>query len=86
MKFVESIYSAIITFVHIIFFSLCCVALEELLSVCFDLKKLSLEHCTLTEKVCQRIANNANLETLNLAMCYGLCHSYLVSILTQCKK
>ncbi|XP_045136945.1 S-phase kinase-associated protein 2-like [Portunus trituberculatus] len=61
-------------------------ALEELLSVCFDLKKLSLEHCTLTQSVCSYIAKNASLETLNLAMCYGLCHSYIVEILTQCKR
>lgn len=61
-------------------------ALEELLSVCFDLKKLSLEHCTLTQSVCSHIANNTSLETLNLAMCYGLCHSYLVNILTHCKR
>ncbi|KAK8744405.1 hypothetical protein OTU49_000778, partial [Cherax quadricarinatus] len=61
-------------------------ALEELLSVCFDLKKLSLEHCTLTQSVCSHIANNSNLETLNLAMCYGLCHSYLVNILNHCKR
>ncbi|KAK3891774.1 hypothetical protein Pcinc_004353 [Petrolisthes cinctipes] len=61
-------------------------ALEELLSVCFDLKKLSLEHCTLTADVCSRIAENTNLETLNLAMCYGLNHSILVTILNQCKK
>uniref|UniRef100_A0A0P4WCE1 F-box domain-containing protein n=1 Tax=Scylla olivacea TaxID=85551 RepID=A0A0P4WCE1_SCYOL len=61
-------------------------ALEELLSVCFDLKKLSLEHCTLTQSVCSYIAKNTSLETLNLAMCYGLCHSYIVEILTQCKR
>ena len=61
-------------------------ALEELLSVCFDLKKLSLEHCTLTQAVCSYIAKNTSLETLNLAMCYGLCHSYIVEILTQCKR
>ncbi|XP_050726078.1 S-phase kinase-associated protein 2-like [Eriocheir sinensis] len=61
-------------------------ALEELLSVCWDLKKLSLEHCTLTQEVCQHIANNTSLETLNLAMCYGLCYAFLVNILAQCKK
>ncbi|XP_045615439.1 S-phase kinase-associated protein 2 isoform X2 [Procambarus clarkii] len=61
-------------------------ALEELLSVCFDLKKLSLEHCTITRSICSHIANNPNLETLNLAMCYGLCHSYVLNILNHCKR
>ncbi|KAG7156322.1 S-phase kinase-associated protein 2-like [Homarus americanus] len=61
-------------------------ALEELLSVCFDLKKLSLEHCILSQSICSHIANNQKLETLNLAMCYGLCHAYLVNILSHCKR
>ncbi|XP_027234734.1 S-phase kinase-associated protein 2 isoform X2 [Penaeus vannamei] len=61
-------------------------ALEELLSVCFDLKKLSLEHCTLNQTICTHIANNHNLDTLNMAMCYGLNHSCIVNILTNCKK
>ncbi|XP_037773107.1 S-phase kinase-associated protein 2-like [Penaeus monodon] len=61
-------------------------ALEELLSVCFDLKKLSLEHCTINQTICSHIANNPNLDTLNMAMCYGLKHSSILYILTNCKK
>ncbi|XP_064112761.1 S-phase kinase-associated protein 2-like [Macrobrachium nipponense] len=61
-------------------------ALEELLSVCFELKKLSLEHCTVSKIICSHISNNVKLETLNLAMVYGLSHSCLTPILTKCRR
>ncbi|XP_076035199.1 S-phase kinase-associated protein 2-like [Oratosquilla oratoria] len=61
-------------------------ALEEMLSVCHNLKKLSLEHCSLNEHICKHIARNTNLDTLNLAMCYGLNHNSLLPIVSNCKK
>lgn len=43
-----------------------------LLSRCRQLKKLSLEHVTLNDDICNDIAKNTQLEALNLAMCSGL--------------
>lgn len=36
------------------------------------LKKLSLEHVPINDEICDQIAKNVNLESLNLAMCEGL--------------
>lgn len=47
-------------------------ALDELLSRCRRLKKLSLEHVALDSNICVEIAANKNLEALNLAMCEGI--------------
>lgn len=47
-------------------------ALDELLSRCRRLKKLSLEHVALDRNVCAEIAANKSLEALNLAMCEGI--------------
>jgi len=46
--------------------------LYDLLSKCRKLKKLSLEHVLLDERVCQEIAKNWELESLNLTMAGGL--------------
>ena len=46
--------------------------LEELLSKCRDLKKLSLEKCTLNKVCCAAISKNIDLEVLNLTMCEGM--------------
>ena len=61
-------------------------ALEEMLSVCFDLKKISLEHCELTPKACEYIARNPSLHTLNMAMCYGINNGALFPILKHCNR
>ncbi|CAO1348653.1 unnamed protein product [Diamesa hyperborea] len=47
-------------------------SLQQLLSVCRSLKKLSLEHVNVDLSVCQQIAQNRQLEALNLGMCNGL--------------
>lgn len=46
--------------------------LVELFSRCTRLKKLSLEHVPLNDAVCKELANNKQLEVLNLAMCTGI--------------
>lgn len=48
------------------------IALVELLTHCVRLKKLSLEQMPLNDAVCKELANNKQLEVLNLAMCTGL--------------
>lgn len=48
------------------------VSLKQLLSVCRNLKKLSLEHIPLDTDICKEIAANVHLEALNLAMCEGI--------------
>lgn len=47
-------------------------SLTQLLSTCRLLKKLSLEQLKIDENVCKEIAENKDLEVLNLAMCEGL--------------
>lgn len=61
-------------------------ALEEMLGVCSELRKLSLEHCTMTPAICNLIAQNTHLDTLNLAMCYGLNHTSINAILQGCTR
>lgn len=46
--------------------------LEQLLSHCRQLKKLSLEHVQLNEAVCEQIARNTDLEAINFALCEGM--------------
>lgn len=46
--------------------------LVELFSRCTRLKKLSLEHVPVNDAVCKQLANNKQLEVLNLAMCTGI--------------
>ncbi|OWF38166.1 S-phase kinase-associated protein 2-like [Mizuhopecten yessoensis] len=60
--------------------------LEELFSVCRDLKKVSLEHCQLSDEVCQHIGENKNLEVINLAMCQGITSAGLMPITTNCRR
>ena len=48
------------------------VGLQELLRNCRQLKKLSLEHVQLNEEICLEIAQNKDMETLNLVLCEGL--------------
>ncbi|XP_069128051.1 S-phase kinase-associated protein 2-like [Argopecten irradians] len=60
--------------------------LEELFSVCRDLKKISLEHCQLSDEVCQHIGENKNLEVINLSMCQGITSAGLMPITTNCRR
>lgn len=47
-------------------------SLELLLSKCRKLKKLSLEHVKITDEICEEIAENPHLDSLNLTMCEGM--------------
>ncbi|XP_076307223.1 S-phase kinase-associated protein 2-like [Tachypleus tridentatus] len=60
--------------------------LNEILSVCQQLRKLSLEHCQVNSESCCHIGLNTNLETLNMAMCEGLNAEGLQSILYGCRR
>ncbi|XP_013774923.1 S-phase kinase-associated protein 2-like [Limulus polyphemus] len=60
--------------------------LNEILSVCQQLRKLSLEHCRVNSDICCHIGLNTNLETLNMAMCEGLNAEGLQSILCGCRR
>lgn len=46
--------------------------LVELFARCKQLKKLSVEHLELNDAVCKELANNKQMEVLNLAMCRGI--------------
>lgn len=46
--------------------------LAELLSYCRQLKKLSVEHVQLSEEICLQIAQNTDMEVLNLVLSEGL--------------
>lgn len=46
--------------------------LVELFLRCRQLKKLSLEHVEVDDFVCKELANNKQMEVLNLAMCRGI--------------
>jgi F-box and leucine-rich repeat protein 1 (S-phase kinase-associated protein 2) len=54
--------------------------LEELLSSCSALRRLSLESCELNNNVCRYIGQNRLMECLNLSMCQGLTENALVPI------
>ncbi|XP_046390450.1 S-phase kinase-associated protein 2 [Ischnura elegans] len=58
--------------------------LTMLLESCQQLKKLSLEHCSLQEKACVAIGKNENLEVLNLCSCSGIHETGIRSILSGC--
>lgn len=61
-------------------------ALVELLSHCTRLKKISLEHVPLNDAVCKELANNRQLEVLNLAMCSGISRYGVRKILSSLKR
>lgn len=52
--------------------SLTKLSLKHLLGRCRQLKKLSLEHVAINDEICDEIAKNTHIESLNLAMCEGL--------------
>uniref|UniRef100_A0A1B0CW82 S-phase kinase-associated protein 2 n=2 Tax=Lutzomyia longipalpis TaxID=7200 RepID=A0A1B0CW82_LUTLO len=55
--------------------------LQQLLKTCRQLRKLSLEHIQLNDGVCEEIAQNTDLEVLNLTLCSGVSARGLRSIL-----
>ncbi|XP_055700219.1 S-phase kinase-associated protein 2 [Phlebotomus papatasi] len=57
--------------------------LQQLLKTCRQLRKLSLEHLTLNDRVCEEIAQNTQLEVLNLTLCSGIRSRGLKNILTN---
>lgn len=60
--------------------------LAELIGKCRDLRKLSVEHCATNTSVCASIANNANLEVLNMSQCSDVCALGLEEILINCSE
>lgn len=58
-------------------------ALAELLRYCRQLKKLSLEHVQLNEEICLEIAQNKDMEALNLVLCEGLTPRGVKSMFTS---
>ncbi|XP_041357689.1 S-phase kinase-associated protein 2-like [Gigantopelta aegis] len=60
-------------------------SLEELFSVCRDLRKISLENADVNEAICCHIGENKYLQTLNLCMCRGITANGLVPITSNCQ-
>ncbi|PSN55093.1 hypothetical protein C0J52_01896 [Blattella germanica] len=60
--------------------------LVNILNVCRNLRKLSLEHSTINEDICKAIGLNWNLDVLNMSACYGVTTHCVRSILHGCKK
>lgn len=60
--------------------------LLELMSRCRQLKKLSLEHIALNYEICKQIAENKDLEGLNLTMCEGIDARCLRTMCVQLQK
>lgn len=58
-------------------------SLGQLLATCRLLKKLSVEAVPIDDDVCREIAENANLEVLNMAMCEGLSQDGIVIMLPR---
>lgn len=60
--------------------------LATLIKTCKNLKKLALEHCDLSNSVCDGIGENKNIEVLHLAMVTGLTPMGLKNILVECSR
>lgn len=58
----------------------------EIFNTCQSLKKLSLEHCSVDEQVCELLGKNEKLEVLNMSMCYGVSEAGLKWIAEGCRK
>jgi len=56
-----------------------------LLGTCHNLKKLSLESCTVDDTVCRSIAQNKNLSVLNMSVVKGITETGLNFILSNCQ-
>ncbi|KAL5285042.1 SKP2 family protein [Megaselia abdita] len=73
-KFLDSYpdYQSKLQYLDLSMVSITKLSLKQLLGRCRQLKKLSLEHVPINDEICDQIAKNINLESLNLAMCEGL--------------
>ncbi|XP_034244545.1 S-phase kinase-associated protein 2 isoform X2 [Thrips palmi] len=60
--------------------------LKALLKRTKHLIKLSLEHCVVSDEVCDAIAQNTQLEVLNMTMVYALSPNGLRTIITNCRR
>jgi len=60
--------------------------LGELLTTCKNLKKLALERCDLSDRVCSAISKNSNLEVIHLALTSGLSDVGIASLTSGFKK
>ncbi|XP_076355094.1 S-phase kinase-associated protein 2-like isoform X1 [Tachypleus tridentatus] len=60
--------------------------LNEILLVCKQLRKLSLEHCQVNSDTFCHIGVNTNLEVLNMAMCKGVTSEGLQAIIFGCRR
>uniref|UniRef100_A0A224YY25 S-phase kinase-associated protein 2 n=1 Tax=Rhipicephalus zambeziensis TaxID=60191 RepID=A0A224YY25_9ACAR len=58
----------------------------ELLASCSNLKKLSLEQCSLNDQVCRLIGANRSLECLNMCMTRGFTHAGIAAICRGCRR
>ncbi|XP_048760343.1 S-phase kinase-associated protein 2-like [Ostrea edulis] len=58
----------------------------HLFTSCQNLRKLSLELCTIDDDVAHLFGQNENLQVLNLSMCSGLTMSGLAAILNGCRR
>uniref|UniRef100_A0A131XA11 Putative scf ubiquitin ligase skp2 component n=1 Tax=Hyalomma excavatum TaxID=257692 RepID=A0A131XA11_9ACAR len=58
----------------------------ELLASCSNLKKLSLEQCSVNDQVCRLIGTNHGMETLNMCMAKGLTHVGITAICKGCRR
>lgn len=61
-------------------------SLEQLLSVCTRLRKLSLEHLEISETVCAGIGQNKSLTVLHLGMTRGITQDGMEHIITNCTR
>ncbi|XP_014258368.1 S-phase kinase-associated protein 2 [Cimex lectularius] len=65
------------------------IAIDDLLNLCkrlYNLKKLSLERCVLSSEIMIEISKNKKLETLNLAMCNGICDKGINAVVKSCQR
>ncbi|KAG1650992.1 S-phase kinase-associated protein 2 [Nymphon striatum] len=60
--------------------------LNQILSICGQLRKISLEKCDLDDTSCFFLSNNSHLHTLNMALCRGLSHQGMKQITTGCSR
>lgn len=58
--------------------------LEKLINTCRTLKKLALENCLVSDRVCEGIGQNGSLDVLHLGMTQGLSHVGVGQILDGC--
>lgn len=60
--------------------------LSELLSKCYRLKKISLEHVPVNDEVIRALSKSKDLEVINLAMAEGITTDGMKCLLSSCRK